>query len=98
MSQRYLPTLTQVRDASRKLPDPNKWSNAVYVVPLGHSSDAPKLEFRRIKLSNSSEKSHRWVFEGKILIRSSDQAADDPDPIETGEYTRDSGFFGSLFG
>lgn len=90
MSNRFLPSLKQIRDAAAQLPDPEKWPDEVYLVPVKGPNKTNNLEFRRVRLSESGNRKERWVFEGKIIIRHRDIAAA-IDDVEDTASTANSG-------
>ena len=69
MSTRFLPSLGQLRRASRDLPDPDNWPNSDYSVPVDEKKRDYELVFRKVKFSSRNNgKVSRWVYEGKIMI------------------------------
>lgn len=70
MNDRFLPSLGQIRAASEELPDPEIWPEDEYSVPIEGSKKVHEVIFNRIKFaSRSNGRTYRWVYEGKILIR-----------------------------
>ncbi|WOO40353.1 hypothetical protein [Rubellicoccus peritrichatus] len=71
MNDRFLPSLSQVRAASEELPDPEIWPENEYSVPIEGSKKVHEVIFSRVKFaSRSNGRTYRWVYDGKILIRS----------------------------
>lgn len=70
MSDRFLPSLSQLRAASHELPDPEIWPEDEYIVPIESAKRVHQVSFSRVKFaSRSNGRTFRWVYEGKILIR-----------------------------
>ncbi|MEO0794873.1 MAG: hypothetical protein AAFX93_06915 [Verrucomicrobiota bacterium] len=71
MSKRFLPSLDQVKRASESLPDPMSCEEDSYSVPVKLGSSERELVFSRVKFnSGRSSAVYRWIYEGKIMIRS----------------------------
>lgn len=80
MSDRFLPSLSQIRAASSELPDPEIWPDNEYSVPVESSKRVYEIVFNRIKFaSRSSGRTYRWVYDGKVLIRLHRSSDDDLD-------------------
>lgn len=72
MSDRFLPSLGQLRAASEELPDPEIWPEEDYIVPIESGKRVHQVTFSRVKFaSRSNGRTYRWVYQGKVLIRTS---------------------------
>lgn len=70
MSDRFLPSLSQINEAAKELPDPELWPEKEYSVPISGNSKLYELTFRRIPFRDKEgNKTHRWIYEGKMLVR-----------------------------
>lgn len=98
MSHRFLPSLKQIHEASKSLPDPVEWPDDLYVVTIKAKEKTVGIEFKRIKFTVSGERSHRWIYEGKVLIRMRDASQSKPQKTaETPtEPTPEDGFIDKL--
>ncbi len=77
MSDRFLPSLGQLRTASEELPDPEIWPEEEYIVPIEGSKKVHQVVFSRIKFSSRSNgRTYRWVYNGKVLIRTRNSSQD----------------------
>lgn len=63
--QRYVPSLERIEEAAAQLPDADKHHGETHVVQLDNGRS---IEFRRIKFKDTSGRSHRWIYEGKVLV------------------------------
>ena len=70
---RFLPNLNQLTEAIAKLPDPETWPEDTYAHTMDVHGKARTLQFNRIHVSKSDKRVHRWIYEGKVLIRNHDQ-------------------------
>jgi hypothetical protein len=61
---RFIPSFDTISKAAAGLPPADTWRTDKYHVPLGERL----IEFRRIKMKTKTGRSHRWVYEGKILV------------------------------
>ncbi len=70
MSERFLPSLNQIKAATGELPDPELWPEKEYSVPLNGGSKLYELTFKRIRFQGrGGSKGYRWIYEGKMLVR-----------------------------
>ena len=67
MSKNFTPTLHQVQEATRKLPDVNLWpEDAIAIaIPVSGKSQLVKFEKHRKEATSGSI---RWSYRGKVLI------------------------------
>jgi hypothetical protein len=67
VSENVIPTLHQVQEATRKLPDVNLWpEDAIAIaIPISGKSHLVKFEKHRKEATSGSI---RWSYRGKILI------------------------------
>jgi hypothetical protein len=71
-SNKFMPIITQVQEAMKQLPDPEEWSDPIYVSAITIDERLTPLRFKRLKIQRGSKKTYRWIYEGKILIRNRD--------------------------
>jgi lipoprotein-anchoring transpeptidase ErfK/SrfK len=69
---KFLPNITQVREAMKQLPDPEEWSDSIYISTITIDKKSTPVRFKRLKIQRGSKKTYRWTFEGKMLIRNRD--------------------------
>jgi len=69
MKKRFLPSLDQVRQAAKELPDPAKHDSDQLTVGVKVGSSTRDLVFTRIKFNSGSKGTvHKWVYDGKVLV------------------------------
>ena len=69
MASRFVPTLAQLTAASEQLPDPERFPDDQYLVPIGRAGSTRVLTFRRVTYTErDSAPAARWIFEGKIIL------------------------------
>ena len=64
-SRRIIPHLNRIQEAVDKLPEADSVKDDTHSVELGNGLS---IDFRRIKLKDSSGKGYRWIYEGKLLV------------------------------
>lgn len=75
MSERFLPSLGQLKTAAEELPDPEIWPEDEYVVPLEGKQTVHQILFNRVKFSSRSNgRTYRWIYHGKVMIRTGSQS------------------------
>lgn len=73
MSRRFLPTIDQVKRACGELPDAKDHPNDECIVDVKTGKSERSLSFKRLKFASGKGGSiYRWVYEGKVMIRSAD--------------------------
>ena len=69
--RRFLPTLSQVQEAADQLPDPDHYKTDIYESAPEGWKDKRSLTFSKVTFrTREGKKLHRWVYEGKIMVRS----------------------------
>ncbi len=72
-NRRFLPSFEQVKSAIEELPDPASYESSECSVAIKTGSSTSEIDFKRVKFNAGDGNSiFRWVYEGKIMIRSSD--------------------------
>lgn len=70
MSQN-IPTLGQIEAAAYELPDPNTCEQSTFTVRIEAKRADVDVAFRRIRMRGKEGGTvKRWIYEGKVLIRS----------------------------
>jgi hypothetical protein len=69
---KFIPNLTQINEAAKELPDPEIWPDANYFCPLQVNGQTRQLEFSLKSIKRGDNRTARWIYEGKILIRKRD--------------------------
>lgn len=64
--QRYIPSMASVKEAAAALPPVETWRAGTFSVPLENNKT---IEFRKIPFKSNGRKTHRWVYDGKIMVR-----------------------------
>ncbi len=71
-ASKFIPNLTQLKEATQELPDPELWPEETCVCPVMVNEKQKLLEFTRKRISRGNTRPYRWIYEGKILIRNRD--------------------------
>ena len=71
-SPKFIPNLSQLRAATKDLPDAELWPDDSYVCPVKVDNKQKTIEFTRKQITRGKERPYRWVYEGKVLIRNRD--------------------------
>lgn len=75
--RRFLPTLSQVQEAADTLPDPEHFRGDSYEASPETWKDKNSLTFSKVAFrSSTGKKMFRWVFEGKVMVRSKGSESD----------------------
>ncbi len=70
---RFLPTLSQVQEAAECLPDPESFKGDTFETGSEDWNDKYSITFKRVRFaSRTGQKTYRWVYEGKIMVRRRD--------------------------
>lgn len=73
MSERFIPSITQLKTATEELPDVELWPEEEYVVPIEGRRRSYSISFRKVKYkSRAGDKTCRWMYDGKVMVRNSD--------------------------
>ena len=72
-SSLFIPNLKQLHQAIADLPDASFCEEDTFATTLLIGSKVQQLTFTKKPIQRGSELVHRWVYEGKILIRNQDQ-------------------------
>ena len=67
MSEQFTPTLHQVREAARKLPDVNLWPEKAIAIAIPVSGKSQLVHFEKYR-KNSASGPMRWAYQGKALV------------------------------
>ncbi|MDX2108951.1 MAG: hypothetical protein SFY80_01790 [Verrucomicrobiota bacterium] len=71
MSDRYIPSLQRLAEASKELPAAGSWRDETYQVPVSASRS---ITFRRVKFKVSGGKDYNWIYDGKVRIRAGEES------------------------
>ena len=69
---KFMPNLKQLNEATKELPDPDLWPEKTYCCPLEVDGKQRTIEFTLKRITRGKERTPRWVYEGKLLIRKRD--------------------------
>ena len=70
---KFIPNLKQLHEAIADLPDASDYDEDTYSTTLLIGSKVQQLTFTKKPIQRGSQLVHRWIYEGKILIRNQDQ-------------------------
>lgn len=70
---KFIPNLKQLHQAIADLPDASDYDENTFTTNLLIGSEAQQLTFTKKPIQRGSQLVHRWIYEGKILIRNQDQ-------------------------
>ena len=73
---KFVPDLTQLGNATKDLPNAEIWPDKTYTCAITVNGRQKTMEFTRKKVTRGSAHPHRWVYEGKVLIRNRDVPED----------------------
>jgi hypothetical protein len=69
MSGHFTPTLHQVLEASRKLPDASVWPEKEIAVAIPVSGKSQLVHFEKLRKNRSSSASPvRWIYNGEAIV------------------------------
>ena len=69
MSDHFTPTLHQVLEASRKLPDASLWPEKEIAVAIPVSGKSQLIHFEKLRKNHSRSTSPvRWTYNGKAIV------------------------------
>ncbi len=67
--EKFVPHLSQVKEASKELPDAELWPEETYVAVVKGKTRTYQLTFRRIPyMSREKGKTFRWAYEGLVRV------------------------------
>ena len=72
-NSKFIPNLKQLHEAISDLPDASDYDENTFVTTLLIGSKMQQLTFTKKPIQRGSQLVHRWIYEGKILIRNQDQ-------------------------
>ena len=72
-NSRFIPNLKQLHEAIATLPDASNYDEDTFTTTLLIGSKVQQLTFTKKPIQRGSELVHRWIYEGKILIRNQDR-------------------------
>ena len=73
LHNKFIPNLEQLHQAIASLPNASTFKDDTFSTTILIDSKAKQLAFTKKPIQRGSESVHRWVYEGKILIRNQDQ-------------------------
>lgn len=71
-STKFIPNLTQLKEATKGLPDAELWPEDTCICPILVDEKQKTIEFTRKQITRGSTRPYRWIYEGKVLIRNRD--------------------------
>ena len=72
-ASKFIPNLKQLHQAIANLPDASDYEEDTFATTLLIGSKVQQLTFTKKPIQRGSQLVHRWIYEGKILIRNQDQ-------------------------
>jgi len=69
---KFTPNLSQLKEATALLPDPNEWAETSYTCCLSVDGTIRLIEFVKKRITRGSTRVSRWMYDGKVLIRKRD--------------------------
>ena len=72
-TSKFLPNLKQLHEAISELPDASDYKDENFTSLLSIGSKSQQITFTKKQIQRGSQLVHRWIYEGKILIRNQDQ-------------------------
>ena len=75
-NSKFIPNLKQLHEAIADLPDASEYGGDTFATTLLIGSKVQQLTFTKKPIQRGSQLVHRWIYEGKILIRNQDQESD----------------------
>jgi hypothetical protein len=73
---KFIPNMSQLKEAVEQLPDPEEWSEMTYTSAVLSNGLEKPVRFKKGTVSRGSKKTYRWIYEGKVLIRKRDALQD----------------------
>ena len=72
-NSKFIPNLKQLHEAIADLPDASDYGEDTFATTLLIGSKVQQLTFTKKPIQRGSQLVHRWIYEGKILIRNQDK-------------------------
>ena len=72
-NSKFIPNLKQLHQAIADLPDVFDYDEDTFATTLLVGSKVQQIIFIKKPIQRGSQLVHRWIYEGKILIRNQDQ-------------------------
>ena len=72
-NSKFIPNLKQLHEAIADLPDASEYVEDTFATTLLIGSKVQQLTFTKKPIQRGTQLVHRWIYEGKILIRNQDQ-------------------------
>lgn len=72
-ASKFIPNLKQLHQAIADLPDADTYEEDTFTSTILLPTTAKQITFSRKAIQRGSQLVHRWIYEGKILIRNQDQ-------------------------
>jgi hypothetical protein len=72
-SSRFIPNLSQLKEAVTQLPDADIWPEPTYTHKIVVDHREKTLVFSRTTVRKGNQRIYRWTYEGKVLIRNRDK-------------------------
>ena len=72
-NSKFIPNLKQLHQAIEHLPNATEYEEDTFTTNLLMGSKVQQLTFIKKPIQRGSHLVHRWIYEGKILIRNQDQ-------------------------
>ena len=73
LHNKFIPNLEQLNQVITSLPDASTFEEDTFFATILMDSKAKQIVFTKKPIQRGSALVHRWVYEGKILIRNQDQ-------------------------
>ena len=74
-ASKFIPNLKQLNQAIADLPDASYYEEDTFATTLLIGTKVQQLTFTKKPIQRGSQLVHRWIYEGKILIRNQDQGS-----------------------
>ena len=74
-ASKFIPNLKELHQAIADLPNASDYDENTFATTLLIGSKAQQLTFTKKPIQRGSQVVHRWIYEGKILIRNQDQVS-----------------------
>jgi hypothetical protein len=72
-ASKFIPNLKQLHQAIADLPDADTYAEDTFTCTILLPTAAKQITFTKKEIQRGSQLVHRWIYEGKILIRNQDQ-------------------------
>jgi hypothetical protein len=72
-ASKFIPNLEQLHQAIADLPDADTYEKDTFTSTILLPTAAKQITFTKKEIQRGSQLVHRWIYEGKILIRNQDQ-------------------------